>query len=322
MPPTVISGKQLKDSTIQRVDLDTSTVGQAVVAKLVQGTGITLSSTGADSGTGDVTVNAGPGVNAFTITSAPFTVPAVGSTVNVTVNDATFVVVGQMLAVQNAGGTTAGSFLVQAKSGNQLTLLNPSTATAPLADANQSGLLKQLSGNATDYVGGDNNCHALASVPTGAMIDFAGSAAPSGWLLCDGSAQSRTTFSALFNVIGSTYGAGDGSTTFNLPDLRSRIAVGAGQGTGLANRVLAATGGEETHQLTIAELASHTHIQNAHTHAYTSTNRAGVGLASGSYTMAFGDTTGATTAVNQNTGGDGAHNNMPPFLVLNKIIKT
>ena len=61
MPKTLVTGLQVKDGSIQRPDLDVTTVGQAVVAKLVQGTGITLSSTGADSGTGDVTINAAAG---------------------------------------------------------------------------------------------------------------------------------------------------------------------------------------------------------------------------------------------------------------------
>ena len=115
---------------------------------------------------------AGPtGLNAFTITSGPFTVPAVGSTVVVTVNDATFVVVGQMLAIQGAGGTgLAGSLLVQSKSGNQLTLLNPATSQIPLADSTHTGLLKQLSGTATDYVDGTNNSHPLANVFGPALI--------------------------------------------------------------------------------------------------------------------------------------------------------
>ncbi|MEM3097395.1 MAG: tail fiber protein, partial [Nitrososphaerales archaeon] len=66
------------------------------------------------------------------------------------------------------------------------------------------------------------------SLPTGTILSYGGSTAPSGWLLCDGSEVSRTTYSALFNVIGETYGVGDGSTTFNLPDLRGRFAVGVG----------------------------------------------------------------------------------------------
>jgi hypothetical protein len=132
MPPTVIRGKQVLDGSIQRADLDTSTVGQALVTKLVQGTNVTLSSTGADSGTGDVTINvpgggAGPaGLNAFNTTSASFTVPASGSTVNVTLGDASWVVIGQMVVVAGAGGPgVAGAMFVTAKAGNQITLQTP-----------------------------------------------------------------------------------------------------------------------------------------------------------------------------------------------------
>jgi microcystin-dependent protein len=72
-------------------------------------------------------------------------------------------------------------------------------------------------------------------MPTGFLAPYAGSSTPpSGWLACDGSAQSRTTYAALFGIVGTTFGAGDGSTTFNLPDLRSRVPVGAGSGTKVA----------------------------------------------------------------------------------------
>lgn len=107
---------------------------------------------------------AGPqGVNANTTSTSTFTVPAVGQTVSVTVADASWIVVGQMLYVDTAGGGPglAGFLQVTAKSANTLTLLNPQPAPAiPLADNTQSGLLRQVSGNATDFVGGDNNCHA------------------------------------------------------------------------------------------------------------------------------------------------------------------
>lgn len=63
-------------------------------------------------------------------------------------------------------------------------------------------------------------------MPPGAVIPYAGKSAPYGWLICDGSAVSRTTYADLFEVIGTTFGSGDGSTTFNLPDLRGRVAVG------------------------------------------------------------------------------------------------
>jgi len=86
----------------------------------------------------------------------------------------------------------------------------------------------------------------------------AGSSAPTGWVLCDGSAISRTTFAALFAVIGTTFGVGDGSTTFNVPDLRGRVPVGQDSGQSEFN-VLGETGGAKTHALTEAELAAHDH---------------------------------------------------------------
>ena len=67
---------------------------------------------------------------------------------------------------------------------------------------------------------GDANNKAVPVMPVGCVIPFAGAAAPTGWLLCQGQAVSRTTYAQLFSVIGTTYGSGDGSTTFNLPDMR------------------------------------------------------------------------------------------------------
>ena len=73
-------------------------------------------------------------------------------------------------------------------------------------------------------------------VPPGMLAPYAGKTAPEGWLLCDGSAVSRTAYAALFAVIGTTYGAGNGSTTFTLPDLRGRVAAGANASNALASR--------------------------------------------------------------------------------------
>lgn len=83
-----------------------------------------------------------------------------------------------------------------------------------------------------------------------------------GWLLCDGTAYSRTTYDALFAAIGETWGAGDGSTTFNVPDLRGRGVIGAGTGTGLTARTLGANVGAET-----VDTTSHTHTGPSHTHS-------------------------------------------------------
>jgi microcystin-dependent protein len=231
------------------------------------------------------------------------------------------VVVGQDIYVAGAGGPgNAGWLQVSAKNGNQLTLLNPQPAPAiPLAGTGTSGLLGQLSGSTTDYVGGDNTCHPLVAallgylVPTGAVIDYAGATAPTGFLLAQGQAVSRTTYSGLYTALGgasSPWGQGDGSTTFNLPDLRSRVPVGAGQGTGLSNYALAATGGEEAHKLVTAEIPSHAHT---FPFVYYTAQTAGGGGGQGTLS-------GTTTT--SSTGGDGTHNNIQPYVAMNKIIKT
>ena len=86
-------------------------------------------------------------------------------------------------------------------------------------------------------------------MPTGSVIPYAGKSAPDGWLLCDGAAVSRTTYAALFTVIGTTFGSGDGSTTFNLPDLRGRVAVGVDSDANLGTRA-----GEKNRTLTEVNL--------------------------------------------------------------------
>jgi microcystin-dependent protein len=138
-----------------------------------------------------------------------------------------------------------------------------------LADTTASGLLTTVPGDATKVLLGSNpQSWGPIPLPAGVMMEYGGATAPPGWLLCDGSAISRTIFAALYAVIGTTYGAGDGSVTFNLPDARGRTMIGAGQGTGLSSRTLGAKGGEESHVLSMPELAAHTHTVNdlGHTH--------------------------------------------------------
>jgi microcystin-dependent protein len=110
------------------------------------------------------------------------------------------------------------------------------------------------------------------TVPTGSVVAFAGSIAPSGWLVCDGSAVSRTTYGSLFSTINTVYGAGDGSTTFNLPDLRTRVPVGKAASGTFVN--LGATGGAETHTLTTSQIPAHSHTQNPHNHTQDSHDHA------------------------------------------------
>jgi microcystin-dependent protein len=137
-------------------------------------------------------------------------------------------------------------------------------------------------------------------VPIGSMTMWGGSSAPDGWLLCDGSQVSRTTFQTLFNVLGTTYGVGDGSTTFNLPDLRQRFPLGkAAAGTG---STLGSTGGAIDHTHSIAGVSvsatGSTSSDGGHSHG------GGTGSSSPGTNSTGGHTHSATTS----SDGDHAHN--------------
>jgi len=152
----------------------------------------------------------------------------------------------------------------------------------------------------------------LVSVITGEIKLWGTASAPSGYLECDGSAVSRTTYAALFAVIGTTFGVGDGSTTFNLPNLKGRVPVGRGTGSGLTARTLAATGGEETHVLTDAEMPSHTHTVAVRSPT------AGAGASD----IALANAAANNTRTTSSAGSDDPHENMQPFIVMTYIIKT
>ena len=143
-------------------------------------------------------------------------------------------------------------------------------------------------------------------IPAGTINQYAGTSAPTGWLLADGTAVSRTTYAALFAVTSTTYGVGDGSTTFNLPDLKGRVPVGKNTGT---FATLGGTGGAETHTLTTAQIPAHNHQTSLYP------NIAAGGTAIGGQGGFVGDYT-------QNTGGGGSHNNLQPYITVNYIIKT
>jgi microcystin-dependent protein len=152
------------------------------------------------------------------------------------------------------------------------------------------------------------------------------SAAPAQWLACDGAAVSRTTYAALFTAIGTAYGIGDGSTTFNLPDARGRSPVGAGQGPSLTNRARGDTGGAESHTLTEAQMPLHGHpffASYATQSTANSTSTGGFMTNSGgtssraAYTGAVSGTQGQQIG---GTGGGAAHNNMQPFIAMNCFI--
>jgi microcystin-dependent protein len=163
----------------------------------------------------------------------------------------------------------------------------------------------------------------VSAAPPGSISAFAGSTAPTGFLLCNGAAVGRNAYAALFAALGTTYGAGDGTTTFNLPDLRGRTAIGVGQGSGLTNRALGAAGGAETHALVAAESAyAHTHPRE------TGWRFATVPDSGGEFIVKLFDGVGGAIGLNRilsipaGANGGNPHNNMPPFVALNYLIKT
>ena len=145
-------------------------------------------------------------------------------------------------------------------------------------------------------------------IPAGFMGPYGGTTAPSGWLMCDGTAVSRTTYADLFTAIGTAYGVGNGSTTFNLPNLQGRVPVGKNSGTFVT---LGATGGEETHTLTATEMPAHTHGLGI---VWTS----GEGASNG---VTINTPVGGSALISQSTGGGLAHNNLQPYQVVNYIIR-
>jgi len=157
----------------------------------------------------------------------------------------------------------------------------------------------------------------------GEIVTFAGSSNPSAnFLPCDGASILRADYPDLFTVIGTTYGAVDG-THFNVPDLRGRSPVGAGTGSGLTNRALGSTFGSETVTLTTAEIPAHAHTDAGHAHAEgTAAPLLQLAPPAGVFVTAIpaAGVTGVGSANIQNTGGGGSHANMQPSLALNYFI--
>lgn len=107
--------------------------------------------------------------------------------------------------------------------------------------------------------------------PPGVMDDYAGSSAPSGWLMCDGAAVDRTTYAALFAVIGTTYGSGNGSTTFNVPNCKGKVTVGYNSAEAEFDS-LGETGGVKTVTLASSEMPVHNHSASDAGHSHTATD--------------------------------------------------
>lgn len=166
---------------------------------------------------------------------------------------------------------------------------------------------------------GGNFAPSSAGVLTGTIIDYAAPGTPTGYLYCDGSPVSRVTYAALFAVIGTTWGAGDGVNTFNLPDFRRKMSIGDGGAvqpySALASNALAGSGGYETHAQTEAEMFRHNHPGSTVKVYITGGNFKGAGR-------------GDSIEVNNLTldmalqGGNQPTSYIPPVNIVRKLIKT
>lgn len=191
-------------------------------------------------------------------------------------------------------------------------------------------------GASVAYAGGTGQL-----VPSGTILDYAGTTEPTGYLFCYGQAVSRSTYSTLFTLLGTTFGVGDGSSTFNLPDLRGRVVAGqddmggssANRLTGVSGGVdgdtFGAAGGLETHTLTEAQLAAHDHggatgSDGEKTIPYSLQIWFSAASGGQNYLLSGGTLTTSDDHTHSipSAGSGTAHNNVQPTLILNKIIKT
>lgn len=241
-----------------------------------------------------------------------------------------------------AQGIATGNHLVATTGTVTFKVLANATNTAStvvIRDASGNAGFNGITGNTVTAVNGNfsgtvtagflkgdgsqlTNLPVSDGVPVGTIILYGSIFPPDNYVTCDGRALSRSTYNSLYSIIGTSFGSGDGSTTFNVPDMRGRVPVGVGAGAGLTNRVMATRLGAETHQLTANEsgLRDHTHRQS-----YGGCFRSAGGCESSNRSAQGGSSTaGSLTTQGVNGGAQNAltaHNNMQPSIVLAYYIK-
>lgn len=157
-------------------------------------------------------------------------------------------------------------------------------------------------------------------VPIGALMPYAGLATPAGWLLCKGQSLARSSYPDLFKAIGTLYGAAD-AQSFSIPDLRTRVPVGVSD-KHVTFGQMGSKGGEERHTLLVSELPAHTHILKGVGKTFKGgLEQTNLGAGSGWTTVTNYTAAGKPNLEAAATGSNNPHNNMPPYIVLNYIIR-
>lgn len=187
----------------------------------------------------------------------------------------------------------------------------PTGPAGPSGPSGPSGLIGQTGPTGPPGTNG-------TTIPPGVITIYAGysMSPPTGWLFCTGDTYDYATnpeYLPLYNAIGTTFGYGSSVSSFKVPDLRQKTVVGAGADTPTHLFGFSATGGDDTHTLTVSEIPSHNHTVDAPVTQNSQNFSGGGGISS----IQPGNSTLPTTS----TGGGLAHNNMPPYMALHYIIK-